>query len=603
MQAIILAAGMGKRLKDYTKNNTKCMVEVCGQTLIERALRDLEGRGLSRIILVIGYKGKELQAFVDTLKIQTPVIFVENPVYDRTNNIYSLYLAKDYLVEDDTLLLESDIIFEKAVLDELVTDPRESLVLVDQYESWMDGTCLKLRGDDSIEAFIPGKKLNYAERGQYYKTVNLYKFGKEFSAHRYVPFLEAYSKALGNNEYYEQVLKVLAVLDDAGIHAKRLSGQKWYEIDDAQDLEVASTLFAPAKERLERMQASYGGYWRFPAMKDFCYLVNPFFPTGQMKDEMKSAYDELLVAYPSGMKVNSFLAAKMVGLPQEMVVVGNGAAELIKAAMEKSQGKVGIIRPSFEEYGHRIPVERQVVFDTSPQNYSYSAKDIMDYFEGKEIQSLVLINPDNPSGNYLDRAQVLAVFEWAKKRDISVIYDESFSDFAKEEGRSVLQKEILSQFPKLYVIKSFSKSYGIPGLRLGILASADEAVIEALKKDVAIWNINSFAEHFMQIYGKYEKDYVAATRLIVREREWLTGELGRIEGIRVFPSEANYLMLGISGKYSSGELTELLLDRYDIFIKNLGAKTGGSYVRIALRDRKDNEALLAALREVMAGTL
>ena len=598
MQAIILAAGMGKRLKDYTKNNTKCMVEVCGQTLIERALRDLDSRGLSRIVLVIGYKGRELRDFVDALRIKTPILYVNNPVYDRTNNIYSLYLAKDYLVSEDTLLLESDIIFESAVLDELIQDPRESLVLVDHYESWMDGTCLKLREDDSIEAFIPGKKLQFQERSLYFKTVNLYKFSKLFSSSRYVPFLEAYSKALGNNEYYEQVLKVLAVLEDAGIYAKRLSGQKWYEIDDAQDLAIASTLFAKGPEKLRRMQASYGGYWRYPSLKDFCYLVNPFFPSHQMKEEMKASYDALLGAYPSGMGINSFLAAKMVGLPEEMVIVGNGAAELIKACMEMVAGRIGIIRPSFEEYGHRVSEERLVVYSPKEPDYSYTVSDIKAFFQDKDIQNLVVINPDNPSGNYLDASSVKELFEFTKEKNITLIYDESFSDFACEEERSMLREELLSKYPNVFVVKSFSKSYGIPGLRLGIMACADMRAVDILKKEVAIWNINSFAEHFMQIFGKYENDYANSTRLVAAEREWLSEELGRISGIRVIPSQANYIMARLEG-ITAPCLTERLLEEHNILIKDLSAKTDGSYVRIAIRSREDNQVLVRALAEIM----
>ena len=153
MQAIILAAGMGKRLKELTRNNTKCMVKVNGITLIERMLHQIEKQNLSRIIIVVGYEGKKLVDYIGTLGIQTPIVFVNNPIYDKTNNIYSLALAKDYLCQEDTLLFESDIIFEDSILDELVLDPRDTLALVDKYESWMDGTCVKLNEDDSIDDF------------------------------------------------------------------------------------------------------------------------------------------------------------------------------------------------------------------------------------------------------------------------------------------------------------------------------------------------------------------------------------------------------------------------------------------------------------------
>ena len=265
MQAVILAAGMGRRLKELTNDNTKCMIQVNGVPLIERMLRQLEKRHLSRIVIVVGYKGKKLIDYIDELKLQTPIVYVENSNYDKTNNIYSLAKAKEFLRQDDTLLFESDLIFEDSVIDELLNDSRDTLALVDKYESWMDGTCMKLGKDDNIEAFISSKKFKYSEIESYYKTVNIYKFSKNFSEFCYIPFLEAYSMALGNNEYYEQVLKVITVLDEPKIKAKRLSGQLWYEIDDIQDLDIAESLFASnTMDKVSLIQKRYGGYWRYP---------------------------------------------------------------------------------------------------------------------------------------------------------------------------------------------------------------------------------------------------------------------------------------------------------------------------------------------------
>lgn len=596
MQAIILAAGMGKRLKDYTKNNTKCMVEVCGETLIERTLKQLEQRQFSRVIMVIGYKGNELKQYVESLQISIPVLFVENVDYYKTNNIYSLYLAKEYLCQEDTILLESDVIFEQSVLDALIEDSRDTLALVDKYESWMDGTCLKLRNDDSIEGFVSGKCLEYDEKDTYYKTVNLYKFAKNFSITHYVPFLEAYVKALGNNEYYEQVLKVLSVLDNPGIYAKRLEGQKWYEIDDAQDLEIATSMFAPESKRLSLMQERYGGYWRYPKLKDFCYLVNPYFPPIRMQEEMKAMYGELLCSYPSGMKVQCALAEKNMGIKHKHIVVGNGAAELIRSLVGLLNGKTGVIRPTFEEYGNRMKKEQEVVFVPSNIDFSYTVNDLEEYFEGKEIQNLVIINPDNPSGNYLSSAEVFRLFKWTNEKGIRLIYDESFSDFADEDDRSMLKEEVLEQYPNVYIVKSLSKSYGIPGLRLGVLASADEETVVYLKKDVAIWNINSFAEYFMQIFEKYKSDYELSTRKLAQERKWFSEELSKIRGIRVISSQANYLMIEITGQMSATKLTEELLVKYELLVKDLSSKTNGNYLRVAVRNREDNEALLGALR-------
>ena len=116
MQAVILAAGMGKRLKSLTANNTKCMVKVNGVTLIERMLRQLDRLKLRRIVIVVGYQGQKLITFISTLDVETPIEYIDNPIYDKTNNIYSLALARGALVEDDTLLLESDLIFADGTL-------------------------------------------------------------------------------------------------------------------------------------------------------------------------------------------------------------------------------------------------------------------------------------------------------------------------------------------------------------------------------------------------------------------------------------------------------------------------------------------------------
>lgn len=598
MQAIILAAGMGKRLKDLTQDHTKCMIQVNGVTLIDRMLHQLERHNLSKIVIVIGYEGQKLVDYIATLGIQTPIQYVENLIYDRTNNIYSLALAKDYLVMEDTLLFESDLIFEDSLIDVILKDPRDTLALVDKYESWMDGTCVKLRSDDSIETFVPGKYFKFSEINDYYKTVNIYKFSKHFSETLYVPFLEAYSKALGNNEYYEQVLRVITMLDTPEIKAKRLTGQLWYEIDDIQDLDIATSMFAPNQnDKVKQVQNRYGGYWRYPQLLDYCYLVNPYFPPQKMMNEIKASFEKLITQYPSGEQVNSLLAAKNFGVHQENILVGNGAAELIKSIMSKLIGKIGVIRPTFEEYPNRYNVDDVVFFAPENEDFSYSVSDLIAYFGDKDIKNLIIVNPDNPSGNYISVAEMYKLISWTKNREIRLVIDESFVDFVDEENATLIQQDILDQNKHLYIMKSISKSYGVPGLRLGIFVSGDQVMINELKKDVSIWNINSFAEFYMQIAEKYKKDYEESLQFLRNEREHFQEELERIDGIRVIPSQANYIMVELVGDVNASELTKQLLIHYNILIKDLSSKIiCGCYLRIAIRNKKDNKRLIEALK-------
>ncbi len=480
-----------------------------------------------------------------------------------------------------------------------MNDPRETLALVDRYESWMDGTCLTLSENDEILRFIPGKHLNYTEKHTYYKTVNIYKFSRHFSSTFYVPFLEAYSKALGNNEYYEQVLRTITMLEHPHIKAKRLTGETWYEIDDIQDLDIAESLFGENDETsLEKLQERYGGYWRYPKLLDFCYLVNPYFPPQQLIEEMKANFTTLLTQYPSGMKVNSLLAAKNFNVSPDQIVIGNGAAELIKSLMSILRGKTGFIRPTFEEYPNRYGSEESIDFIPDNEDFSYSAQNLIDYFTGKGIAHLVVVNPDNPSGNYIGKQDLLRLVEWAGTEHIQLVIDESFVDFADEADSTLIQKDLLSDNPHLFVMKSISKSYGIPGIRLGILTSGNQEVISHLKKDVSIWNINSFGEFYMQIAERYTGDYQESLIHIRAERTRFLKELQGIQDIRVIPSQANYVMVEILTDRSARALTRSLLIRHNIFVKDLSGKIPGrQLLRLAVRNTEDNNRLIEGLRK------
>jgi histidinol-phosphate/aromatic aminotransferase/cobyric acid decarboxylase-like protein/CTP:phosphocholine cytidylyltransferase-like protein len=604
MQAIILAAGMGRRLGELTKENTKCMVPVNGVRLIDRLLGQLSGLKLNRVIIVVGYQGQKLIDYIgnrydDKLKIE----FAENPIYDKTNNIYSLSMVKDKLQEDDTLLIESDLIFSDRFFPMIIENPYPNLALVAKYESWMDGTMVRLDEEQHIVNFISKDAFDYSDVDSYYKTVNIYKFSKDFLQHQYVPFLDAYTKAVGNNEYYENVLRIISLLNSHNMKALPVGNEKWYEIDDKQDLDIAEALFADDKDVIRKYYGRYGGFWRFPQMLDFCYLVNPYFPSKRMKDELRSNFDTLLTEYPSGMKVNTLIASKCFGVSEQYIVPGNGAAELIKVLMEgDTKGKTGFIRPTFEEYPNRFDKSLQVTYTPQNEDYRYTADDLMQYFGDKDIKTLMLINPDNPSGNFIPKADVLRLAKWCEERNIRLVVDESFVDFSVDyKTNSLLSDDILEAYPHMAVMKSISKSFGVPGLRLGILASANKELIAHIKKEVSIWNLNSFAEFFMQIYNKHEKDYLKACDKFVAERADFERQLKTIPYLRVMPTQANYFLCEVLPPYTATEIVVYTLRQHNILTRDCSQKTGlnpqKQYMRIAVRNHKDNTRLVEALRQ------
>lgn len=600
MQAIILAAGKGKRLKERTAYNTKCMVEINGVTLIERALRLLDGGGIDQITVVCGYCKDKLKAFIASLGIHTPISFVGNPDYENTNNIYSLGLAVQSVGARDMIVLESDIVFEKAVLQKLLEGEGDCMAMIAKPEPWMDGDIVTVDDRGCIDRLIGASQYQPDDYPSYYKTVSMYRFSADFMADTFIPRLTEYMRNNADRSVYESAIRLAAGCD---IHTVRLNGERWYEINDIQDIDIAETIFASGTERLKKYQKRFGGYWRYQGMKDFCYLVNPFFPNKRLIDEMVSNFNTLIREYPSGMEVNSFLAANYFGVRSEQICVGNGTAELIKSLMENHNGKIGMAYPTFEEYPHRKKENEIIPFYVADRNFQYTVDDIMRFYGENPVGAIVLVNPDNPTGHFILREDILRMEEWARSRDVRIIVDESFVDFAEVgENQTLLDAAVLDRHPNLIVIKSISKSFGVAGLRLGVLASADRELIRFMKKDLAIWNINSFAEYYMQIISKYKADYEDAMNRFMEVRARYLDRLTRLGGLQVYPSQANYVMCRIESGYTSTELADILLNRYNILIKDLSAKDGlfgGNYIRLSVKTDEENDAMVRALEELL----
>lgn len=302
------------------------------------------------------------------------------------------------------------------------------------------------------------------------------------------------------------------------------------------------------------------------------------------------------------MKVNSLLASKCWGVREEYIIPGNGAAELIKLLMEQTSGKVGVTRPMFEEYPNRLDKNNLVTYFPNNSDYRYSVDDLMGFFGKNKVETLLVVNPDNPSGNFIPVEDLHRLASWCEKENVRLIVDESFVDFSEQwETSSLLNDSVLERYPHLIVMKSISKSYGVPGLRLGILASSDKAMIANMKKQVSIWNLNSFAEYFMQIFNKYERDYKRACEKFVEERNDFERNLRSVKFLRVMPSQANYFLVEILPPYKATTIVMQLLKRYNILTRDCSTKQGfdgKQYMRIAVRSHSDNARLVEAFHAI-----
>ena len=606
MQALILAAGMGKRLGKYTSDNTKCMLNINGKTLIERTIEALLDAGVKKLIVVVGYKGQNVKNFLlhdcknPRIK-EMELLFIDNPIYDKTNNIYSLFLAIDELAKNDTILLESDLIYDPKLMKRIVNNPKKNLVSVAKYKQWMDGTVVKLGAKNNITEFIEKKNFNYHDIKQYYKTVNIYKLSKNFINKEFIPFLRAYIESYGENEYYELVLKIIAHISRSDLKALDVSDLAWYEIDDAQDLDIASCLFSEGAEKLTNYQKRYGGYWRFDHLLDYCYLVNPYYPTQDLLNKFNFFSKELITQYPSGQRINCICASRLFNdVDTNSIVVGNGAAELISVlGKEVLSGNMFLPESAFNEYARCFINCKLNLYDMSKDNYAYSIDKLCRALDENDI--LCIVNPDNPSGSFIDEKNIMQLLEKAKSKNKIIIFDESFIDFADPEKRyTLLKDDILKNYPNLIVVKSISKSYGVPGIRLGVCASGNQDLITKIKNTLPVWNINSLGEYFLQIANLFKSDYALSCDKIAKERQRMAKDLSKTlpDDCTVYESQANFILVNLEKNNSTKLATDLLNE--NIFIKDLRTKDafkGKNFVRLAIRTTEENKKLIKTIKK------
>lgn len=598
----MLAAGMGKRLGKHTSHNTKCMVEVAGKPLILRAAESLRKAGIKRFIIVTGYQSENLKAYAHDHIKDMDLIFVHNAEYESTNNVYSLYLAREFLSQDDTILLESDIIFEDSLIPDIVDSKYRDLAAVAKYEPWMDGTVTLIDDNDRIIEFIDRQDFSFSQADAYYKTVNIYKFSKEFSTTHYIPLLESYIEHDGKNEYYEIVLKAIRYPEDSGLKAIKLQEQKWYEIDDIQDLDIARGIFAEGSEKLYYYQHRFGGYWRYPDLKDFSLLVNPFFPPAAMLDKIKYLFNELVTQYPSNLNVQNMNAARLFGIDEKHIVVGNGASELIQALGRSITGRVAVTVPVFNEYIRCFEHCDLIKIPADINNYKMDKSIFIRSLDSAD--AVILVNPHNPTGSFLDYEDVLEIIAQADQQSRWLIIDESFIDFADGGRRySLIDSDLLNKYPHLIVVKSLGKCCGIAGLRLGVLACGDSCLLASIKQLMPIWNINSLAEYYLQVMPLFKKDFLVSCDRLAIQRAELAARLSQLKFLTVYDSQANFILCDVKPPYTSTAITLQLLNNHHILIKDLNGKEGfedKQYIRLAVKSETDNDLLIAALSSIVS---
>ena len=351
-------------------------------------------------------------------------------------------------------------------------------------------------------------------------------------------------------------------------------------------------------QNVKYVSSLYGGFWDF-GIKDFCYLVNPYFPPNEFVECLKLRLDELIRSYPSTNWYISSLASKSLGLTHEEIVIGNGASELINAITNRYVNNLAVPIPTFDEYINRAEIQgKKTSLYKLEDDFSLDVNGFLQHVQRSNANSALIINPNNPTGTLLSQNSMWHILESLRRLDL-VIVDESFIDFASPDpDPSVMNR--LYDFPNLVVLKSLSKVYGIPGLRLGYAVSSNRDIVSTLRSEVPIWSINALAQFFLGEINNYQKQFLASCVDVRKATDTLYSELQSVPFLHPYPTEGNFVLCKLLNGVTAPQLTERLFQDYKMFINNCSHKKGlnGWFVRIASRSKEENIELGQALRSI-----
>ena len=600
-KAVILAAGVGSRLRPFTDEQPKCLVPVNGVPVLVNALIHLVNAGVRETIIVVGHLKEKIFERVGARFQGMEIRYVESECYAMTNNIYSLWLAREHLNED-ILLLEADVFFEQELIDRLVSAKGENQAALAQHQPWMSGTVARVDEQGRIEALVESRDQGADfEYSGTLKTVNVYRFGGDFLRKCFLPRLDSAIAAGNVNDYYEAVLSELCGQDGVDLSAVLCGDIKWIEIDNQDDLTAANYLFANQEQRYKYISSLHGDYWRYNFV-DHSLLYNLHFPPKALLDDIAANLGNLVLNYPSGQNILAGLMGALIDQPPEKIVVGNGASELIKVIGRRLKRRLMVAVPSFNEWVNTVPEEYITESALEPPSFQLDVDRFVRDASDCGADIAVVVNPNNPTSLAVPKTEVIRLTEQLAERDILLIVDESFIDFTEDTRSGSMAPEI-ERYYNLAIIKSLSKCYGIGGLRLGYLLTNDSQFADSVRAEIPIWNINGFAEMFLRLAARYRKEFTRSCELTRRDRDTLYLSLGTIAGLMVYQPDANFVLCRLpDGAMSGPELTRRLFIEDNILVKHCAGKMmpeADRYVRIASRTEAENQALIEALRRII----
>jgi histidinol-phosphate/aromatic aminotransferase/cobyric acid decarboxylase-like protein/choline kinase len=599
-KAIILAAGVGRRLGGFTDTHPKALLEINGTPILGNCLTRLKDAGVEEVVLVVGHFKDQIAAFAGNSYAGLNIRYIESDRYATTNNIYSLWLARAELNED-ILLVEADIFFDEKLLPALQEAEADNVAAVALFTRGMDGAVVTRDENGFVTCLIEGREQSSGfDYSATYKTVNIYRFGRAYLQDEFVPLMDAAVTAGRVNDYYELLLKDMLTKGAHKLAALDCKDIVWYEIDDHLDRAIAEYKFLPAPERKKFLSGQYGSYWRYGVV-DHAYIYNPYFPTPDLWERLKAHFEEIAKEYPAGQKALAQATATAFDLVPERLVVANGASELIKIVCGHGNASVAAAVPSFNEYENATGAANLVRVELKAPKFELDVDAFVDRARKGRAHIAVVVSPNNPTSLAVPRADLLRLCSKLEAYGAILVLDESFIEFTEDPAAFSLMDEVPKR-RNLVIVKSLSKVYGIAGLRLGFLYSDNASIVNTTRRALPIWNINGFAEAFLRLLPRYRAEFAKSCCQVRKDTLELSEMLAAVPGSRAYAPQANFVFWRLPDSIAADKLVSRLFAEHHILIKDCSEKTmndGAHYVRIAARTPAENQKLVVAIRDII----
>ncbi len=354
-------------------------------------------------------------------------------------------------------------------------------------------------------------------------------------------------------------------------------------------------------EKFDFISSQHGGYYRHNFI-DHAYLYNLYFPPEEVFTKFKDRIHDLVLNYPVAQKDLASLIGKIINQPPERIVVGNGAAELIKIVSGHIAGKLIVPVPSFNEYVNAAPSGKVVEFPLEFPSFQLDVDKFAEEAINVNADVAVVITPNNPTSMLVPKSDLVRLAKKLEPSGCMLIIDESFLDFSENSEHISLEKDI-ADYPNMAILKSMSKAYGICGLRIGYMLTANNNFAEAVREGISIWNVNGFAEEFLRMLPEYKVKFADSCKQVRSDRDGMYLKIKLISGMIVYKPDANYIFCRLPDHVRSApEIARDLFIRHNIYVKDCVGKTqpdSDRYLRIACRTEKENNQLIDALIDVM----